>query len=116
MSEVVGQRSQPVWRLVRGETLVGEIHITGGDFPWLNGRFAPTDAFGDVQALFEEELALVDPEGEIDVDAWESVYQQITDALTLLEPNGTPVAEFLLHISGEDAWFRWSDEPFDKKT
>lgn len=24
-----------------------------------------------------------------------------------------PVAQFLLHLAGEEAWFRWSDEPFD---
>ncbi|MDF5756303.1 hypothetical protein [Spongiactinospora sp. TRM90649] len=38
---------------------------------------------------------------------------QITDALTLVREDGTPVAEFLLHIEGDDPWFRWSDEPFD---
>ena len=116
MSEAVGQGFQPVWRLVRGETLVAEIHISDGDFPWLSGRFAPTDAFREVQALFEEELTLVDSEREADTDAWESVYQQINDTLRLIDPEGTPAAEFLLHIKGEDAWFRWIDEPFDTET
>ncbi|MDK0524423.1 hypothetical protein [Streptomyces sp. ML-6] len=26
---------------------------------------------------------------------------------------GGPVAEFLLHIEGDRAWFRWNDEPFE---
>ncbi len=33
--------------------------------------------------------------------------------MTLTSPDG-PVPEFLLHIEGEQAWFRWSDEPFDE--
>ena len=27
-------------------------------------------------------------------------------------PDGRPVPEFLLHVDGDDAWWRWSDEPF----
>jgi hypothetical protein len=27
-----------VWRLVRGDELVAELVVTGGDFPWLNAR------------------------------------------------------------------------------
>lgn len=55
----------------------------------------------------------MDREGELDIETWESIYQQITDTLALVKADGTPVAEFLLHIKDGDAWFRWSDEPFD---
>jgi hypothetical protein len=30
----------------------------------------------------------------------------------LLASDGHPVAEFLLHSDGDDAWWRWSDTPF----
>ncbi|MEV6847472.1 hypothetical protein [Actinoplanes sp. NPDC051411] len=34
-------------------------------------------------------------------------------AVTLRYPEGNEVPEFLLHIQGDEAWWRWSDEPFD---
>ena len=105
--------SEQAWRLLQGETLVGEIYVTDADFPWLNGRFVPQDEFDHVRALFEEELALIDREGELDVQKWESIYGQIASTVTLIKPNGTPAAEFLLHIKDNNARFRWSDEPFD---
>jgi hypothetical protein len=101
------------WQLLQGETLIGEVYVTDTDFPWLNGRFVPQDEFENVRALFEEELALVDREGELDVEKWESIYQQITHTVTLMKPDATPAAEFLLHIKDNNAWFRWSDEAFD---
>ncbi|MBX6751337.1 MAG: hypothetical protein IRY85_17015 [Micromonosporaceae bacterium] len=32
----------------------------------------------------------------------------------LRNPEGRDVPEFLLHIDGDQAWWRWSDEPFDE--
>jgi hypothetical protein len=32
----------------------------------------------------------------------------------LTYPDGRDVPEYLLHIDGDEAWWRWSDEPFDK--
>jgi hypothetical protein len=52
-----------VWRLLRGGTSIGEVHITDADFPWFNGRFVAGDGFEDVRHLFEAELALIDHEG-----------------------------------------------------
>ena len=47
-----------------------------------------------------------------DPESWEAAYNQIRQAVRLLAPDGRPVPEFLLHIDGGDAWWRWSDEPF----
>ncbi|WP_105970905.1 hypothetical protein [Streptomyces geranii] len=98
------------WRLERDERLLGEIVIEDADFPWLSGRFVPQAAFAEVEAWFVESLALMEAEeyGRFDV-----AYDRIARALTLVSPEG-PVAEFLLHIEGDQAWFRWSDEPFDE--
>ncbi len=98
-----------VWRLVRQGELVGEIVIDEADFPWLNGRFVPGPAFGDVKPWFDESLALMDAE---EYEQFDDSYDRIVRAgLALVAPSG-PVAEFLLHIQEGRAWFRWSDEPF----
>ncbi|CAL9606897.1 hypothetical protein [Streptomyces sp. enrichment culture] len=99
-----------VWRLMRQEELLGEIEIVEADFPWLNGRFIPTPAFGEVKPWFEESLALLDAE---EYEKFDDTYDRIATALSLEAPAG-PVAEFLLHIEDGRAWFRWSDEPFDE--
>ncbi|MEU3841394.1 hypothetical protein AB0E88_15350 [Streptomyces sp. NPDC028635] len=98
-----------VWRLTGAAGAIGEVVVEEADFPWLRGRFTAGPAFGSVRGLFERELALADDE---DRDAWERVWDDIARAVTLHAPHG-PVAEFLLHIEDDRAWFRWSDEPVD---
>ncbi|WP_344088473.1 hypothetical protein [Luedemannella helvata] len=104
------------WRLVRGDEVLGEIVITDADFPWLSGSFAARPGFAAVAPLFVEELALSaaleDDDSPAAIRAWESAYDRIVATMSLVSPAG-PVAEFLLHIDGAEAWFRWSDEPFD---
>lgn len=52
-----------------------------------------------------------EPEGDYAV--LDAMYEQLkADGVRLLVPDGEPVAEFLLHIVADDAWFRYSDEPF----
>ncbi|MGW3044503.1 hypothetical protein ACWC9T_31670 [Kitasatospora sp. NPDC001159] len=100
-----------VWRLRRGEELLGEIVVDDGYFPWLEGRFVPRPGFAEVKPWFDESAALVDAE---DFEAFDRAYDRIAGTLTLASPQG-PVAEFLLHIRGDRAAFRWSDEPFDEE-
>ncbi|MYZ39652.1 hypothetical protein [Streptomyces sp. MnatMP-M17] len=101
-----------VWRVVAREDgrTVGHITIEVADFPWLSGRFTPGPAFESVRPLFDHELALLDRIDE-DQAAWEASYDAVERAVSLHSPTG-PVAEFLLHIKGDRAWFRWSDTPF----
>ncbi|MFF7445407.1 MULTISPECIES: hypothetical protein [unclassified Streptomyces] len=98
-----------VWRLHSGGEPIGEILIDGADFPWLSGRFRATPAFTPLRELFARELALM--EGE-EIEKWERVYDEVRRRVSLTSPDG-PVPEFLLHIEGDAAWFRWSEEPFD---
>ncbi|GII75702.1 hypothetical protein Sru01_06840 [Sphaerisporangium rufum] len=105
---------EQIWRLRRGGEVIGEIRVDSGDFPWLSGRFAARAGYAAVEPLFAEELALlevIESGEEIDHDAWEAAYARIADEMELVAPDGRPVAGFLLHISGPDAWFRWSDVP-----
>jgi hypothetical protein len=100
-----------VWQLVRGEELLAELVVTGGDFPWLNAKVRPATGFDEVRPLFQDELRLLD-HLEDEPELWEAAYRRITEVMRLLAPDRRPVPEFLLHIEGEDAWWRWSDEPF----
>jgi hypothetical protein len=87
----------------------GEIVIEEADFPWLRGRFVAGPAFAAVEPLFARCRALADSE---DREAFDTVYDEVGKTVVLASPSG-PVAEFLLHIQDGQAWFRWSDEPFD---
>ncbi|WP_395574857.1 hypothetical protein [Streptomyces sp. BK79] len=91
---------------------IGEIVIDDADFPWLSGRFRAGPAYGAVQELFARELALLEEDDAGPGAEWEAVYAEIERRVRLISPDG-PVAEFLLHVRGERAWFRWSDEPFE---
>jgi hypothetical protein len=104
-----------VWQLRQlhdERAVLGEITITESDFPWLFGTFAPQPDFASVAPLFAAELTLStvleDSEDEADLAAWEAAYDEIARSVTLVSPNG-PVADFLLHIDGSEAWFRWID-------
>ncbi len=96
------------WRLMRRGGLPVTIAVTEADFPWLRGTFAPEPAFAEVRPWFDAVLALM--EAEVHDERFDAAYDPIPQALTLVSPSG-PVADFLLHIDGEEAWFRWSDEP-----
>ncbi|MEU8246875.1 hypothetical protein [Nonomuraea sp. NPDC048916] len=93
---------------MRQDELVGEIMIVGTDQPWLHGRFTAGPAFRDLEPLFQEELALIDHLEE-EYERWETLYERIARQLRLIAPTG-PVPEFLLHVQGDHAWFRWSEE------
>jgi hypothetical protein len=112
----VGKFSGQQWELREGEQLIGTITITDQDFPWLSGSFAPEPGFARWEPVFVAEEALLKEvsveDSEEGWERWERLYDPIRKTLTLVSPSG-PVAEFLLHIEGDAAWFRWSDEPFD---
>lgn len=97
------------WQLLRGDQPLGRIVVDGGGFPWLDGLFVPGPGFAEVKPWFDESAAFLDAE---DYESFERAYDRIDGALTLVSPRG-PVAEFLLHIRGDRASFRWSEEPFE---
>ncbi len=93
---------------------IGEILIDDADFPWLSGRFREGPAYGGVRELFARELALAEADDAEHWARWEAAYAEIERRVRLVSPDG-PVAEFLLHIQGDRAWFRWSDESFGEE-
>jgi hypothetical protein len=114
-SLAVVTNSGGVWTLHRrddGRNLA-DLVVTGGDFPWLNARVDPREGLEKVLPLFAEELLLLDRIDD-DTESWERAYNAIRTAVTLRYPEGHEVPEFLLHIDGDEAWWRWNDEPFDE--
>ncbi|GAA2215669.1 hypothetical protein GCM10009850_111370 [Nonomuraea monospora] len=103
-------RIEETWRVLCGDELCGEIVVGDMDMPWMHGTFVAGPAFAKVKPLFDRELELLEQDDD-DPEAWEAAYDQVAQAVRLISPRG-PVAEFLLHIEGDRAWFRWSDEPF----
>lgn len=43
---------------------------------------------------------------------WLTAYERIRAETRLTYPGGRDVPGYLLHIGGDQVWWRWSDEPF----
>ncbi|WP_327030097.1 hypothetical protein OG989_07610 [Micromonospora sp. NBC_01740] len=99
-----------VWRLYHRGELVGEIDEQSLDFPWTYGRFRPLPGFEPLRPLFVARSAALDAD---DDEAMIRIDDEIRAALTMTHPDGRQVAEFLLSIEGDEAGFRWHDEPFE---
>ncbi|AKJ15176.1 hypothetical protein ABB07_35490 [Streptomyces incarnatus] len=104
-----------VWRVCAGQEAVGDILVDEADFPWLSGAFTAGPGFAAVRDLFAGELALLEraDDDEQGWEEWERAYDDIARRVSLSSPDG-PVPAFLLHIEGDRAWFRWSDEPVEE--
>ncbi|MEV6537318.1 hypothetical protein ACGFWD_42860 [Streptomyces sp. NPDC048448] len=94
------------WRLWSGSTLIGTITVDEAGMPWQHGRFLPEPAFSQFRPWFDKVNAIVEAE---EFERFDNAYDRIESALTLVSPSG-PVAEFLLHIDQDRAWFRWDME------
>jgi len=93
-------------QLKRGEILLGTLQVRNLDMPWVICAFEATEAFDDVRSLFDEELKMVDKD---DMDDWEKAYQRIEElGLVLVDvEGGKSITEFLLHVHGNEARFRY---------
>ena len=85
---------------------LGRLTEDGTDMPWVLCRFEPAEGFAAVAELFAEELGLLE---EDEMDAWAMVQEQIAARELWLRPlhGGEPIREFLLHVDGDRAWFRF---------
>ncbi len=101
-----------VWRLLHQGQVVAELEVIDGDFPWLTAIVHPHAGFEVVADLFREELRQMEALTNEELPAWVAAYDAIRAQTTLLHPDGKAVPEYLLHIDGAEAWWRWSDEPF----
>jgi hypothetical protein len=99
------------WELREGSSVIGVITVDEQDFPWLSGSFAARPGFARWAAVFAESSRMLDELADVDDPEgwarWEALYDRISSALTLVAPS-EPVADFLLHIDGSHASFRWT--------
>jgi hypothetical protein len=100
------------WRILDGHVEVARLVVTESDFPWLYARVEAADAFAAVRELFVDDL-VASEQLDDDPAAADRAYEHIRRRLTLIDPEGRVVPEWLLHIDGNQAWWRWSDEPFE---
>ncbi|WP_333741116.1 hypothetical protein [Streptomyces sp. IBSBF 2806] len=100
-----------IWRLHHGDQEIARLTVTGADMPWTQAEVEILSGFEEFRSVFAEQERAIDEE---DWERADACYSQIRSALTLTFPDGSLVAEFMLHIheDGTAGW-RWHDEPFD---
>ncbi len=94
------------WKLQLGDEILGILTDGVSDMPLEFCEFAPNPSFAPYQALFEEELALLNSDR---MDLWERAYSEIESLRLVLKPfdlETEPITKFILHIDGNKAWFR----------
>ncbi|MET8747901.1 hypothetical protein [Streptomyces sp. NPDC004728] len=100
-----------IWRLHHSDQEIARLTVTGTDMPWTHAEAEMLPGFEEFRSVFAEQKRAIDEE---DWERADACHTQIRSALTLTFPDGSPVAEFMLHIhnDGTTGW-RWHDEPFD---
>jgi hypothetical protein len=96
----------PNFHLYRGEQLLGTLTYASSDMPWEHGTFEPTPAFEEFRPLFDRELALLNADR---MDEWEEAWSEIEELGLHLKrgPASKAIDEFLLHVDGSNAWWRY---------
>lgn len=88
--------------------LLGTLRQYDSDFPWINCKFEPTEAFRQFKPLFDEELEFMKSE-PFDIEEWDAAYSKIIDLnLVLIDlTDKSSITEFMLHVKDDKAWFRY---------
>ena len=95
----------PDYRVYRGTVLLGTLTRTGTDMPWFEGTFRAAPGFKAVRPMFDRERELLDADR---MDEWQEAYDELAEGLRLEPLDGRePITEFLLHIDGQQAWWRY---------
>ncbi len=91
---------------MRGETVLGHLTYSEGDFPWVTCKFVPTEDFSSIAPLFAEELDLLNQER---MEDWEMAYEKLmaTGIQMVADTGDETITEFILHIERNEAWFRY---------
>jgi hypothetical protein len=100
-----------IWRLQHGDEVIARLMVTGADMPWTRADVETLPGFEEFRSVFVEQEQAIDEE---DWERADDCHAQIRNALTLTFPDGSPVAEFWLHIHNDGtADWRWHDAPLD---
>ncbi|MFJ7496473.1 hypothetical protein ACIQZB_35985 [Streptomyces sp. NPDC097727] len=84
-----------IWRLRHGDQEIARLTVTGADMPWTHAEVGTVPGFEEFCPVFTEQERAVDEE---DWERADACYTRIRSALTMALPDGSPVAEFMLHI------------------
>jgi hypothetical protein len=98
-------------QLVLESEVVAYIEHEGSfDGFWLEGRYRTAGRFDEVRELLERELELVEGGGDLDVEAWEAVWDELhARGLALVLDDGRRVGEFAAHLYPDGtARIRWT--------
>ncbi len=103
------------WTVTSLGAVAGVIKVREIDQQWVIVSWASTDAYAPLAELFDRQFRLTraDVWDQAGVAEFEDVNAAIRSEAQLHYPDGRSVPEFLLHIEGAEARFRWSDEPDD---
>ncbi|MFE3907815.1 hypothetical protein ACFXPY_48390 [Streptomyces sp. NPDC059153] len=98
-----------IWRLHHGDQEIARLTVTGTDMPWTHAEVETLPGFEEFRPVFTEQERAIDEE---DWERADACYAQIRGALTMMCPDGSQVAEFMLYIQddGTAAW-RWLSAP-----
>ncbi|MGN6722322.1 MAG: hypothetical protein ACTHJM_06900 [Marmoricola sp.] len=101
-----------IWKLLRRGRVIARLEVVEAAFPWLHATVVRESGFDEVAPLFAEELRQHENLAEVETPEWTAACEAIRRETALVRPDGQNVAEYLLHIDGASAWWRWSDDPF----
>lgn len=110
-----GFEESETWTLRDQGKQIARWEVTGTDFPSLEAIVHREPGFEQVRELFDEDLRLLEALDDGDlrtVERFEEHYRTIQARLELVGPDGVAVQEFLLHIDGDKAWWKWSETRF----
>ena len=94
------------WILKAGAEILGILTFKEQDQPWVVCYFQAEPEFAKYESYFKEELRLLDLD---DMTSWEQAYSAIDGLGLVLEPvnhEEEKITDFILHIRGDEAWFR----------
>ncbi len=84
----------------REGVLPGTLYPKDANMFWSIHEFEATPAFEEVRPLFDEELRILESEGEFDVEAWEKSWRYIHSIDVRLGPaeGGGEIRVFALYV------------------
>ena len=94
------------WRLYAGDEHVADLVVSGFDFPWLEADVVAQPGLERFRSLFGDEVRHLDEAGDAE-GRWVQAQETIRRSLRMTFPDGREVPEWLLHIDGDEAWWRF---------
>src|SRR5262245_33588085 len=100
------QRQNFVWMLHSAGVLLGYLHHTDSDFPWMNCLFEPMPEFDMFRRLFDREIESLRSKDE-DWSDWHERIEALKLEFVAVNSDTPAIQEVtIIHIKDNKAWFR----------